>query len=1169
MMSTTNLGIPGYVITDFERDADYIGNAIEPTTGKIFALGTGFGDGFDGPQIILAKYTANGRLDAAFGDGGVVTTDLGDIGNDWFDVNHYQLLSDGKHLITGSYIEADDTTGQPVKQYSFVARLNADGTLDNTFGDPLDATKTGWTKAFDTNEINSESPYDYDSENAATAMALQGSNIITLTYIYNAEDNREDLGIMRFDKDGALDTTFGGGDALVSFSIPEQDFKGAKVFIQSDNKILIISEWAPIDVENVNATVKLMRFNADGSLDTTYGTNGIATPSFPSAPSGQDSGGDAILLADQSVLYAYGTSKYDVDTEQYTPGDFILTKITASGALDSTFGNNGMVETDFGYDEYPVSIKSLSDGSILVAGNFYDSNNYDGAFFAVAKYTAKGVLDKSFGTNGYFKSDFIAGGSLENEITVDSKGKILISGYVEYATNDYDSVFITMRLNKNGKIDKTFVGENNAPILNPDLTRSLEMFQGDSTTPIACSYFNDGFDSFSLTEGAVDLDGKSSSELGIAVVNVSGVTGGTVEYSIDSGKTWIIDKNVLASGEATVFAGNTLIRYTPPANATGERTMEFHTWDGTGGYKSGQKVNLDKIGTGGSTPFSIDTASHTLYINEATSGTESDDVLTAETSSDDSVGAYILGLDGEDILNGSELSDKLDGGTQDDAIYGNEGEDHLIGGNGDDALYGGLGEDKLFGGEGGDDLDGGEGADVMTGGDGQDVYFVDDSDDQVIETNTSTALEEADRVESEISYRLGANVERLTLIGADAIDGTGNKLNNILIGNDAANILDGGAGADSMNGADGDDVYKVDHIADTVTESNTEIETGGSDRVDASVTFTLGDNIEHLSLTGKAKINGTGNELDNTIIGNSAANTLNGAAGDDIIDGGGGSDTMIGGDGNDSYVVGSAGDKVIETNADEGSGGVDIVHSSISYTLGSNIESLTLTGTAKINGTGNTLDNILTGNSAANILNGGIGEDSMSGGDGSDVYVVDNIEDVVIETNTDSATGGIDRVETNISFTLGDNVENLTLTGTAAINGSGNMLNNTIIGNASNNLITGGAGKDTLTGGKGADTFNFNALSDSVIGINRDVIKDFKAKQGDKIDLSTMDANTVEDGDQAFSSTILTSGAFTQVGQLKFVGGILYGNTDSDFSTTEFEIQLTGVKAITASAFIL
>ncbi len=240
-----------------------------------------------------------------------------------------------------------------------------------------------------------------------------------------------------------------------------------------------------------------------------------------------------------------------------------------------------------------------------------------------------------------------------------------------------------------------------------------------------------------------------------------------------------------------------------------------------------------------------------------------------------------------------------------------------------------------------------------------------------------------------------------------------------------------------MAGA-GNDVYVVDNAGDVVTEASS---ADGVDTVQSSVTRTLGDFQENLTLTGALAINGTGNALNNTITGNS---------GDNILDGGLGADTLNGGAGNDVYVVDNAGDVVTEASSADG---VDTVQSSVTRTLGDFQENLTLTGALAINGTGNALNNTITGNSGDNILDGGLGADTLNGGAGNDVYVVDNAGDVVTEA---SSADGVDTVQSSVTRTLGDFQENLTLTGALAINGTGNALNNTITGNSGDNIL--GAG---------------------------------------------------------------------------------------------------------------
>jgi len=371
-------------------------------------------------------------------------------------------------------------------------------------------------------------------------------------------------------------------------------------------------------------------------------------------------------------------------------------------------------------------------------------------------------------------------------------------------------------------------------------------------------------------------------------------------------------------------------------------------------------------------------------------------------------------------------------------------------------------------------LNGGSGADMMAGGAGNDTYVVDNAGDVVTEgAGTGTDTVES---ESSITHSLGVNVENLTLNGTSSINATGNSLANVLTGNSGANRLDGGSAADTMIGGSGNDTYVVDNAGDVVTE----LASGGTDKVEATISYTLGVNVENLTLNGTSAINGTGNTLNNVLTGNSAANTLTGSAGNDTLNGGAGIDAMVGGAGNDTYVVDVAGDMVTELASE----GTDTIQTALTYTLGANVENLTLTGAAAVSGTGNDLNNVITGNTANNVLTGGLGNDTLNGGagidtmiggTGNDTYVVDVTGDVI----TELANEGTDTIQTALTYALGANIENLTLTGTAAVNGTGNSSNNTLTGNSAANVLTGGAGNDSLNGGAGADTLIGGAGNDT------------------------------------------------------------------------------------------
>jgi len=251
------------------------------------------------------------------------------------------------------------------------------------------------------------------------------------------------------------------------------------------------------------------------------------------------------------------------------------------------------------------------------------------------------------------------------------------------------------------------------------------------------------------------------------------------------------------------------------------------------------------------------------------------------------------------------------------------------------------------------------------------------------------------------------------------------------------------------------------------------------------------------------------------VLGNDDANTITGNAFDNILNGAGGADALTGGGGNDTYVVDDVGDVVTELE----NGGSDTVRSSVTFSLTGTaafVENLTLIGIAAINGTGNALANTLTGNAGANILDGaggndslfggadddellggegndlldgGSGSDDMSGGAGNDTYVVDGAGDEI----TELAGGGVDTVNASITYSIAAqaNLENVVLTGAAAINATGNAGSNSLIGNAAVNILVGGAGNDTLDGGSGADSLDGGANDDTyVIDNAADVIID-------------------------------------------------------------------------------
>lgn len=438
-----------------------------------------------------------------------------------------------------------------------------------------------------------------------------------------------------------------------------------------------------------------------------------------------------------------------------------------------------------------------------------------------------------------------------------------------------------------------------------------------------------------------------------------------------------------------------------------------------------------------------------------------------------------------------------------------------------------------FPGVGADVLNGGASADYMDGGDGSDTYFVDNEGDITVE-RFNDALGGLDNVFASASHTIGFGIENLGLTGTGDIDGTGNANANLITGNVGNNVLEGLAGNDTLSGGDGDDVlrggtgadgmagglgsddYFVDDAGDTVTEDPTD-PAGGTDDVFALVSFTLGDGVENLFLEGGGDLDGTGNGLDNTLIGNDGSNVLSGLGGSDLLDGGAGADALTGGTGDDDYYVDNAGDTVTE-DPDDPAGGSDAVYASISYALGAGLEDLFLLGAGDLDGTGNSLDNAMTGSEGANRLRGKGGEDALFGLGGQD-----DLE----------GAGGNDRLE----------------------------------GGVKADTLLGGKGRDLLSGQGGSDDFVFTSVKDSGTSKStRDQILDFKGK--DDIVLTDIDADNGQAGDQDFR---IDDGGSFDAGEIRITtikaGVRIELNVDGD-AKAEMSILLKGFTGtINASDF--
>ncbi|MCC7036339.1 MAG: calcium-binding protein, partial [Alphaproteobacteria bacterium] len=613
-------------------------------------------------------------------------------------------------------------------------------------------------------------------------------------------------------------------------------------------------------------------------------------------------------------------------------------------------------------------------------------------------------------------------------------------------------------------------GADNDTILGGDGADTIDGGTGDDFM-----YGGDGSDLYfvdSLTDVVEETDAASAGG-GVDTVNtrVNWTLGDYIENGVISS---------FAAGGVTL-TGNAL-NNTLVSEATGTNTLDGGAGaDVMSGTSGGNNV-VFLVDQAGDTIIGALGASDTIVADLTWSLTsQSTGVENLTLSAAAGAGATATGNTGANILTANNLGNTLNAG---------DGNDTLVGGTGNDGLEGGFGNDS------------------MAGGLGDDTYFLDNASDSV----TEGVGEGTDTVNAGFTYTLAADFENLNLNGTGNFNGTGNASDNIINGNSGNNTLDGVSGTDTLNGGDGNDVLAVHSGAEVINGGN------GTDTVVSDVTYSLGSatSVENLTLSALAAAGttATGTTGSNVITGNGNANTLDGG-------GAGGSDTLIGGAGNDTYIVYNTGDVVSEG---AGAGTDTVIAQSISYTLSGDLENLTLQsynyyGSTGLTATGNTGANVITDNSTAyggnihNVLLGGDGTDTLvnnaqstwffsnlvfgtstlDGGAGADamtstadnrtVFVVDNIGDTV--DGNSNYYGFNDEVRSSISWDLAVNttdVRNLTLTGSANINGAGTADANLITGNSGNNTLTGLGGNDVLSGGDGNDTLDGGTGDDSMIG---------------------------------------------------------------------------------------
>lgn len=507
--------------------------------------------------------------------------------------------------------------------------------------------------------------------------------------------------------------------------------------------------------------------------------------------------------------------------------------------------------------------------------------------------------------------------------------------------------------------------------------------------------------------------------------------------------------------------------------------IQWIDWSATQVKISSDQRNL--VGTDGADSFDIDyyAAYNGLYFDlsqvqnfyagggdDLVGGSQRNDSLWGGTGNDTLLGYAgddrLYGEEGNDTLEGDAGNDTLDGGSGNDLLFGDDGNDTLVGGDGNDELQGNAGNDTLYGGSGADRLFGHVGNDTLVGGDGNDILvgFTPDND-----SKQTLAPGETD---DDVLFGGNGADEIQGGLGNDALDGGAD--NDLLFGGDGSDTLYGGSGDDELDGGTGNDVLTGDAGADKIFGGVGDDRLWGGDGDDILVGFTPSNDSRQTLAAG---------ETDNDL--------LYGGAGNDLMLGGLGNDALWGGTGNDELQGGAGGDALYgEAGEDRLFGGVgnDVLYGGDGDDLlvgfsGTNETKQTLSAGETdddflYGGAGN---DTLVGGLGNDYLDGGAGADEMEGGAGDDTYIVNSVNDVILEQRSE----GYDRVRSSCNTILNANVEELRLLEGYAINGTGNSLNNTLIGNGQDNILDGVTGADVMTGGAGNDTYYVDNIGDRAV----------------------------------------------------------------------------------------
>ena len=866
------------------------------------------------PRCLLSA----GDLDPSFGVGGKVTTAFqADV-----QATSMVLQSDGKIVVLGGTYG----NGSVV-----LARYNSDGSLDTSFGNG------GVVLGAYNNSI-------------PTSMALQsdGKIVVAASGI-----------LVRYDSDGLLDTTFDEDGMLeMTYVSPQTIVNSPKVAVQTDGKIVVVGSVSVTRETQDNGSfsetdIVLVRYNSDGSLDTSFDGDGTRNTNFSSPWTNYrvEENATGITLQSDGKILVTATSD--------NLFQFALNRYNSDGSLDTSFDGDGRLTTKLGLNSsQAISLALQSDGKIVVAGS---SGFTNGLAFAVARYNADGSLDKSFDENGKVITpfgnvdDFAFNSSVsisyETSIALQSDGKIVLAGHFQ---KNSGTDFALARYNSNGSLDTSFDGDGRLTMgfreTGDDQANAIAI-QADGKIVVAGFTDNEGSYEFALarfvnnqspTITSTGSVGVPENTTAVKTVTAADPEHGSLSYSISGGTDQALFNIDSASG-AVSFKSAPDYENPIDSNRDNAYSVQIQVSDGTNLVTQNLSITVTNVDESPAI-----TSPSTASIPENTS------FVINVTGSDPEVRLPHYGITGgadQAKFTLNFLSGALSFVSQPDFEHPS------------DANHDNVYEVQVA-------LS--DGAHLVT--QNVSVTVADVNETVAVTLPVTSGTLKVLFMNGQLHLRNSAGRELVTAInlanGADVQLNGSNSANRLTLDRSWSRF----AGNLTFNGNGGNDQFDARSVSLDVRFN------GG----DGNDTF-LGGSGDDTADGGTGQDSLSGNDGYDSLVGGTGNDTLTCGTGDDTASGGAGTDSISGGDGDDSLGGGDGNDTLL------GDSGNDIINGDA--------------GADSINGGED--DDVLLGNAGNDTIDGGTGNDVLDGGDDNDVLKGSDGDDAIRGGNgNDTLSGG-------------------------------------------------------------------------------------------------------------------------------------------------------------------